>query len=860
MMALAGNGCGEHHRRVNGLGYTLLLVVSFFSLSLRPHFAQETVKLDHVPRFYLQMKNEDFLRAMVPKEKYLLSFVQTVNEEIWRRKSEGLEESDLNIEELVSPEERAAEAILEELDLVAALLDEIAELERRAKKNVDFRVLEALSELKSRVLSILRIGEPEPVSSPGPPSAGDSSETSASMELYAESAESSLATESFEDAFEQWKYNRLLDYKVQMAEYELLRHRLIETATPVQESRMFQSGLRRALETYSTGDFALARLQLRDVLETYSHYPVLDDVLYYTGEASFGLNYFDEAIVVYRRILDEYPNSEFTNRALVKLIFIHYIYGDFDRVSRIFTVLMQRKDELDSETASTVAHLVGYAHFRSGKYREALEALRFVPPATVYYYPSLYLSAACYSNLGSDDLALSIYHRLIDQKNPGNADQILAQIRNNAYLKLGLIYYERGENDRAIDFLGRITQDFQHYDLSVIGRAWSAYRSGRPAEALQNAQWLLHHSMVSNYLYEARVLAATSKQLLGHSEEAIEDLQEVLQVGKQAENISKYSPDRTGLVGVLRSNESSTLDALQDSDRDLFAEIEGIRKFLYDSAMEEAVVDAPPRTTYDAAASRQQILNRIEALDLLEEELRESGSREYREEIRHLRSDLLAALKDHEMGAGAIRYDPEEDPLINRLGMSEYMKYSFRSLLMQTLREKQQTLMGIEEAEQLLEEARAQDKFLLTVEMEIKKEELEDYYGRLNQYEVWLRENFPQEFRIELDKWATFSGYGISNINFSRIKDCDSRIERISQSIASLDGVFDAKRKVLDNRIQGLLSDVAKIEEQMRLEAARREQKAREQFFRTEYFERQGQETKAGRLQEVPEKEKKNKE
>jgi hypothetical protein len=311
-------------------------------------------------------------------------------------------------------------------------------------------------------------------------------------------------------------------------------------------------------------------------------------------------------------------------------------------------------------------------------------------------------------------------------------------------------------------------------------------------------------------------------------------------------------------VNVLRGNERSALDVLQDSDHSLFDEIEGIREFLHDTAMEESAVPEKPKTVaYDAAASRRQILNKIEALDQLEKELRESGSREYREEIRYLRRDLLATLRDHELGAGTVRQDPEEDPLIRRLGISEYMKYSFRSLLMLTLREKEQTRLGIDDAEALLNQARNEDDFLLLVEMEIKKEELEDYYGRLNQYEVWLRENFPQEFRIELDKWATFSGYGISNINFSRIKDCDTRIERISQSISSLDRVFDAKRKILDNRIRGLLSDVAKIEEQMRVEASRKEQKAREAFFRTEYFERQGQEARAGRLREFPEQEKK---
>ena len=184
--------------------------------------------------------------------------------------------------------------------------------------------------------------------------------------------------------------------------------------------------------------------------------------------------------------------------------------------------------------------------------------------------------------------------------------------------------------------------------------------------------------------------------------------------------------------------------------------------------------------------------------------------------------------------------------------MTEYLRYIFRSLLLETVREKKQTQKDIEEAERLLREARKQNKFDLLIRMEIKKEELEDYYGKLNQYEVWLRENFPQDFRVELNRWATFSGYGISNINFSRIKQCDQRIAKISQTIDALDRVFKAKKKDLDNRIQGLLNDVATIEEQMRREAEKRQQREKEHFFKTRYFEKEKREP-PGKLNEKPE-------
>ena len=139
------------------------------------------------------------------------------------------------------------------------------------------------------------------------------------------------------------------------------------------------------------------------------------------------------------------------------------------------------------------------------------------------------------------------------------------------------------------------------------------------------------------------------------------------------------------------------------------------------------------------------------------------------------------------------------------MGYASYIKYVFQSLLDQTVREKIQTRQNILDAEALKNAATEQDEFELSVQIEVTLEDLNTYYGKLNQYEVWLRENFPQEFTVELDKWATFSGYGISDINFTRIQDSENKIAELARSIDLLDEVFSTKRKHLELRIDGLL-------------------------------------------------------
>ena len=43
-----------------------------------------------------------------------------------------------------------------------------------------------------------------------------------------------------------------------------------------------------------------------------------------------------------------------------------------------------------------------------------------------------------------------------------------------------------------------------------------------------------------------------------------------------------------------------------------------------------------------------------------------------------------------------------------------------------------------------------EEDFSVTIQLEITIEELKDYYGRLNQYEIWLRENMPGDQRKSL--------------------------------------------------------------------------------------------------------------
>lgn len=795
--------------------------------------------------YYFRLQNEEFSLTMIPKEKYLLGLIKNVSEEIRTRQAEGVPVTKLGIKEVMTPEEVISEAYDNELDQINELLDEIEVLETRARKKVDINVLNLLGDLKQQVRLLIEgsITESEVSDFESVNNANESSNNTQQKE------ENSVEELRPEDLFDEWKYNRILDFKVKEAEYLFLRTKLLNDANAIQEKRMFQRDLKDALLNYSNGNFFLSRMQLQDILNTYTNYNAMSDVLYYAAESSYGLNYFDEALEIYQRIVQYSSDSEFKAKALLKSIYIYYTYDEVENVYSTYEILVALQSALDLEAFGTVSYLVGYLYFKAGHYSDAIQVLGKIPSESSTFFPSLYLAAACYANLGEDELALKVYYQLAGEREKSLRDPVVAQIRNNALLKLGLIYFERKQNDKAIYYFNQVSEEYEHYDLSVIGKAWSAYESGRPGEVLKNVEWLLRFSMASNYAYEAKVLAARSKELLGQTEEAVQDLKEIYQVGQQAEQVTDVEVEN--LIQNMDQVTGTQKASLDYRDQLLFEEVEQIRQFLQGGTAEPDAATASNGSTVQSKTT-SRLEKEIEALDALEAQALAIEDTRLLRDIRQVRGSLIKALDTHTRKSSDKMIEPADDPLIRRMGMSEYLKYIFSNLLAESIREKSKTYKDINTADRLIQVAKQKGQFELSVRMEVKKEELEDYSFRLNQYEVWLRENFPQEFRIELDQWTRFSGYGISNINFSRIKETEARISQISSAIDEIDRVYVDKRKRLDRRIQSLLSDVEKIENQMQSEAEQRQQREREHFFKKEYFERQRKESMTGELKTQP--------
>jgi TolA-binding protein len=801
-------------------------------------------------RFALRLRNEEFLRMVVPKEKYLLGLVKSLADEVKARRSEGGELSALDNDVMVSPKQMLVNAYAREMDKMAVLLDEISGLENKARKQLDWRSIEALAELRKRVYTLLESRAVPTSDSLSAREAGIPKESAAGS-LPPPEAARPVSREFAETLLDQWKYNHLLDSKLAQTRFELIRTKLFRSATPQELQRMFRRDLRAALESYAAGDFALSRLQLRDVIAAYPGTQTVDDILFYAGESSFGLNFLDEALETYRELSVRFPHSAYSGKALAKILFIQFTYGQTDsmvqthRALQAFQRTAPAQNVLDDETAGVASYLVGLSEFNRNSFVDALSAFQQVPPGTSYEPAAQYLSAACHSNLKNDDAALAIYGRLAEPPAGKNRNPIEIQVRNNALMKMGLIYYERGDNARATALFGRVDKEFQFNDLNLLGKAWSAYRSGKPVEALQNAEALLDHSLFSNYLYEAKVLAARSKELLGKSDEAVSDLEQVRIAGA-----SPLSDRWTAPVNDSPADVAGTQDADPAGAVRLYSEASRIFRFLHAGG---GPADSPAAGGDGPPESTRLLDAKIGVLDSLERMAEERRSPLILDSIRKLRGNAIQTLQLQSRRESGESPKNADDPVIRRMGLSSYTRYLFGTLLEDVVSEKREIRSNIAELGRLAAEPNSSDRTGLRIRMEIRGDDLTDTWLKLNQYEVWLRENMPQAFRVEIDRWANFSEYGISNINFSRIREIDGQMAALSGTVRVIDQVYRAKKIELGKRIEALLEDVNLIERQMQAEMQKKNEKEKEQRFNSEYYEKSVRESPLGEPVSKPE-------
>ena len=107
------------------------------------------------------------------------------------------------------------------------------------------------------------------------------------------------------------------------------------------------------------------------------------------------------------------------------------------------------------------------------------------------------------------------------------------------------------------------------------------------------------------------------------------------------------------------------------------------------------------------------------------------------------------------------------------------------------------------------------------IDLEILGEDMRDLNNQLNQYQVWFSKHQVEDINTGTVQWANFSGFGISDINFSSFKKQRREIQVLSNNISQIETILKQKEKRLEERINQFDRDLAKIKKEMVVEKIR---------------------------------------
>ncbi|MFQ5751254.1 MAG: tol-pal system YbgF family protein, partial [bacterium] len=248
------------------------------------------------------------------------------------------------------------------------------------------------------------------------------------------------------EIFKEWIANQYVNYEIQFTQYQLMKKSLLQNATEAQCARMLEMDLENAYLNYVGQNFKLAQKQFDLLIQDYGEsFESFATVLFYRAESFFIRYLYDEAAQDYKRIVSEFPVSEYFGESLFRLMLISEKMGKTAEFSEYFDMLESQSDNIEKDCFDKSSYLAGYVNIKNSNFTVAQEILSRVSNDSKYYLMARYLLGIVFVNQQNYANAIEIFKDLAGLKKnllPGSVESF---VRNNALLKLGFIYYEKDD-------------------------------------------------------------------------------------------------------------------------------------------------------------------------------------------------------------------------------------------------------------------------------------------------------------------------------------------------------------------------------------------------------------------------------
>ncbi len=637
--------------------------------------------------------------------------------------------------------------------------------------------------------------------------------------------------------FDEWRKARLSQWEAKFTEYKVMKVFLLESGEDRERSRMLERDLNDALLNYADGDYRLAELQFNEIIADYRPYfPKMEAVYFYRAEAQYAQLFYEQAYEGYKTLLADYPDTRFRDEAYLRMLTIAQTLKHKDDFYRLFEQFKTFADEVHPKIRNRIYYLAGYYFLQNRDTRSAEDALTKIEKGSKYYFPGLYLTGLALANRGAYEGATRIFSLLVDSDLLPWSDPLLAELKNNALLKLGYIYYDRGDYEKALQYLNRISRGVEERDKVLVGLAWAHMKNGEYEEAIRVVNELFGNYLSSNYTYEALVLAAHCKRLLNQPDDALKDLRYVANARGVLDIANRYNEERRRLLEQLDELEEMEKKVLDRQDRQLYEVISQIKFELQKQILNlgyEGGIGSTLIQEFDS--ERQAIYRQIQELEQIIAEARKAGKTEVVKTAVAQRERLIKALMTYQADREIEHVNYFIDyPLATRESASKYRKRVLQDMLRDMELEKARIEKALQKARELV---RKHPDKAGQIDLVALQEDLERLQDRMDRFQTWLSEHEVEEISTDFDHWADFSGFGLSDITMQEIQKRDEKISQYTQNVIFIEELMRRRRKALEERLARFDAEMERIREELEAEQLRLRKLEHEKIFEKLYFD-----------------------
>ncbi|MBN2424675.1 MAG: tetratricopeptide repeat protein [Calditrichaceae bacterium] len=640
------------------------------------------------------------------------------------------------------------------------------------------------------------------------------------------------------DVYKEWGLSERVKYMSRWTDVEIIKNRLLRDATVDEKYRMLQREISVASQMFNYGFFDYSEKAFGEILTRYDFTKNLDDILFYKGESNYLQGQYRQAREDYRKLIKEYPTSEFIGNTYKRLMQIAYHFDDYPlvlgRLNEMKAIVSSGDPNMEEALMLAVVSAI-----KGNSYEQAVSNATQIPPTSIFYKQAQFVLGEAYAGANDLEQSKNVFITLLNEPGLG------ADFRFTILLKLGYLHYELKDYYKALEYFDQIGSHYSRYDRVLIGNAWSYYQLELLKEKEQDfsvtkkhIETLLEYFFDSDYYLEAKTLLGYINQLEKNVDGAIYHFDYVYRTKDVKLLSDQMNKEQESLLEAYMEADNYEKNALAENNKAAFSRAVEAKRKVRDPLLSLSYSDLSS-TGVSTQDEVMKMKNQLDELDRLREvaENRERG--DLVERIESLQLKILRAvnaLPTAQPSKLGVNYF-DVHPMARKQSVIENENIKRMKLREDTRQEFEQIVRKISSLDVEIRNAKARRDYKKLVDLELSRDRFKELADKLDLVGTQAYSFDLEKSNINLDHWSDYGAFGMANVNFAIRGMETEQITYMLKQVQEINDLLEQRKKNIVYQIELIENEITLMTRQVRRQERIREREELERQFRETYFD-----------------------